>query len=83
MRVNLVTGKSSSAGKNVNVDDLNVVRWTQFSLPHNTGCPRAVATPPYHTKILKIILLMIIMMVCEVTSLMKVIITATMNMDFV
>ena len=55
MRVNLVTGKSSSAGKNVNVDDLNVVRWTQFSLPHNPGCPRAVATPPYHTKILKII----------------------------
>ena len=42
-------------GKNVNVDDLNVVRWTQFSLPHNPGCPRALATPPYHTKILKII----------------------------
>ena len=58
MSVNMILVNSSSAGKkgkNVNVDDLNVVRWTQFSLPHNPGCPRAVATPPYHTKILKII----------------------------
>ena len=58
MRVNMILVNSSSAGKkgkNVNVDDLNVVRWTQFSLPHNPGCPRALATPPYHTKILKII----------------------------
>ena len=91
MRVNMILVNSSSAGKkgkNVNVDDLNVVRWTQFSLPHNPGCPRAVATPPYHTKILKIIPQPSYdhhdgFGWWEITSLMKVIITATMNMDFV
>ena len=91
MRVNMILVNSSSAGKkgkNVNVDDLNVVRWTQFSLPHNPGCPRALATPPYHTKILKIIPQPSYdhhdgFGWWEITSLMKVIITATMNMDFV
>ena len=70
-------------GKNVNVDDLNVVRWTQFSLPHNPGCPRALATPPYHTKILKIIPQPSYHHHDGCCLVRWVIITATMNMDFV
>ena len=28
---------------NVDDDDDDFVQWTQFSLPHNPGCPRALA----------------------------------------
>ena len=30
-------------GDRANDDDDNFVQWTQFSLPHNPGCPRALA----------------------------------------